>query len=72
MYVALTVKQDKGPVTVTAGATTAGDAPPTTLTFGPGATAATTTSGSSCLKGSNTGRGALAAVLLMMGYASFA
>ncbi|KAH7268399.1 hypothetical protein B0J15DRAFT_578542 [Fusarium solani] len=63
--------KDKGPVTVTAGATTAGDAPPTTLTFGPGATAATTTSGSSCLKGSNTGRGALAAVLLMMGYASF-
>ncbi|RMJ19427.1 hypothetical protein CDV36_000912 [Fusarium kuroshium] len=63
--------KDKGPVTVTAGVTTTGDVPPTTLSFGPGATAATTTSGGSCFKGSNTGRGALAVGLLMIGYASF-
>ncbi|RSL90852.1 hypothetical protein CEP52_014453 [Fusarium oligoseptatum] len=62
--------KDKGPVTVTAGVTTTGDVPPTTLSFGPGATAATTTSGGSCFKGSNTGRGALAVGLLMIGYAS--
>ncbi|KAI8716570.1 hypothetical protein NCS52_00951100 [Fusarium sp. LHS14.1] len=64
--------KDKGPVTATAGATTSGDAPLTTLTFGPGATTTTTTSDSSCLKCSNTGRVALTVVLLMMSYASFA
>lgn len=67
----LTLKQEKGPVTVTAGATTAGDVAPTTLSFGPGATAATTTSGSSCLGGLNVARGVSAFVFLMIGYALF-